>query len=304
MNIRPDMSALLRDLPLFVEVAKHKSFTLAAEKLDMYISTLSRRISLLEEDLGVPLFLRSTRHVEMTDSGKMLFDRCRYLLAEAENVYDEVIQNMTKPAGPVRVSVSADVYHTYMWGFMAQFAKKWPEIHLAVTFKQRWVDLLSEPYDLDIRVGPLPDSDLRAHKLIALEPALYATRELLAQYPEIKTPKDLGGVPCIVMPQNGTVWTMWKGKKSETVTVNAVHTVNSISLSLELAFAGLGVTWLAPAILDHPKIAEQHDLVSVLPGWTVPGIELNVVMAGKQVPQRVRLFIDELVAHFTKLPKM
>lgn len=63
------MNILLRDMPLFVEVAKHKSFTLAAEALDMYISTLSRKIAQLEKELGVQLFLRSTRHVELTESG-------------------------------------------------------------------------------------------------------------------------------------------------------------------------------------------------------------------------------------------
>lgn len=303
VELQPDLSALLRALPLFVEVAKHKSFTLAAEKLDMYISTLSRRISLLEEDLGVPLFLRSTRHVELTDSGRMLYERCQYLLLEAESMYDEVIQNMTKPAGPVRVSVSADVYHTYMWGFLARFAGKWPEIRLAVYFRQRWVDLLSEPYDLDIRVGPLPDSDLRAHKLVSLKPGMYASRALLDQYPEIREPKDLKGLPGIVMPQQGSVWTMWKGKKSETVSINAVHMVNSISLSYELAMAGLGITWLSPEAISHSRVLEGQDLVPVLPEWTIPGIDLNVVMAGKQLPNRVRLFVDELVEHFAALSK-
>ena len=62
-------------MPLFVEVAKHKSFTLADESLDMYISTLSRRIALLEEQLGVTLFLRSTRYVELAENGKFLYER-------------------------------------------------------------------------------------------------------------------------------------------------------------------------------------------------------------------------------------
>lgn len=296
------MNPLLRDMPLFVEVAKHKSFTLAAEALDMYISTLSRRIALLEEELGVPLFLRSTRHVELTESGRHLYERCRYILTETDTLYEEVIQNMTRAAGPVRLAVPADVYHTHLWGIASSFSEKWPEIQLQISFSNRWVDLLSEPFDLDIRAGPLPDSDLRARKLVSLNPALYASRRFLETYPMPREPHDLKNLPCIAMPQQGTTWIMHKGRKKETVPVTAAHMVNSVSLALELVAGGRGVAWLAPAIMPHPKHSGE-DLVNVLPGWTVPGIDLNIVMANRQLPHRVRLFLDHIVDHFDRMPK-
>lgn len=294
------MNALLRDMPLFVEVAKHKSFTKAAENLDMYISTLSRRIALLEEELGVPLFLRSTRHVELTENGRMLYERCRYILAETETIYDEVIQNMTRPSGPVRIAVSPDVYHTYMWGISGEFAKQCPNIHLQVTFMQRWVDLLAEPYDLDIRVGPLPNSELKARKLISMQPALYASPKLLEKHPAPQTPKDLRHIPCIGFSDRDNIWKIRKEKQTETVTVQTVHTVNSISLCLEMVQAGIGLSWLVPPVLKHPALA-TNELVTVLPGWTIPGIDLYVVMANNQLPHRVRLFLDYLIAHFDRI---
>lgn len=294
------MNILLRDMPLFVEVAKHKSFTLAAEALDMYISTLSRKIAQLEKELGVQLFLRSTRHVELTESGRMLYERCRYLLAETETLYDEVIQNMTRPAGPVRVAVSPDVYHTYLWGIAGDFAKQWPDIHLHLTFMQRWVDLLTEPYDLDIRVGPLPNSDLKARKLIAMQPALYASPALLAKHPAPEKPADLKNFPCIGFTQRDSMWQMKKGKKTETVAIQALHTVNSISLCLELVQAGIGASWLVPPVLKHPALT-SHEFVIILPGWTIPGIDLYVVMASNQLPHRVRLFLDHLIAHCDRI---
>lgn len=293
------MHSLLRDMPLFMEVAKHKSFTLAAEALDMYISTLSRKIAQLEKDLGISLFVRSTRHVELTESGKMLHERCRYLLAETESIYDEVIQHTTRPSGPVRIAVSADLYHTYLWGIASRFARQWPDIQLHIHFTQQWVDLVTDPFDLDIRVGTLPDSDLRARKLASMTPVLYASRSLMEKYDEPKSPKDLKDFPCIGFERNGSTWRMRKGKKTESVTVKIVHQVNSISTALELALAGLGITWLVPMTLKHPAIKES-DLVPVLPGWTVPDIEINVVMAKSQLPHRVRLFLDFLVDHFER----
>jgi len=294
------MDNLLRDVPLFVEVAKHKSFTRAAEALDMYISTLSRRIALLERELGVPLFHRSTRQVELTDSGRVLYERCSQLLAEIEDVYDEVALHMTRAAGPVRIAVPADIYHSYLWGVSGKFARKWPEINLRVSFTQRWVDLLSEPYDLDIRVGPMPSSDLRTRKLVSMRPGLYATDEFLRNYPTPQTPQDLKAMPCIGVAQHGNAWTMTKGKKTETVVVETPHIVNSISLSLELALADLGIAWLAPSALEHPYLATVS-LVHVLPGWTVPGIDINVVMSNRELPHRVRLFVDHLVDHFASV---
>lgn len=295
------MENLLRDMPLFVEVAKRKSFTLAAESLDMYISTLSRRIAGLEQGLGVPLFLRSTRHVELTESGKVLYERCRYHLEEIESTYDAVAQNMTRAAGLVRVSVPAEVYHVYMWGMASQFAKKWPEISLNIQFSTRWVDLLAEPFDIDIRVGKLPDSELRARKLVSLEPALYVSREFLEHHPKPEKPRDLKDLPCIAMPQQGGSWVMHKGKKRETIPINAVHTVNTISLALEMAAAGIGVAWLAPSIAASPVLVSPDVFVNVLPGWTVPGIEINAVMANSQPPHRVRLFLDFLIDHFARM---
>jgi len=295
-----DMPELLRDMPLFVEVAKTKSFSLAAENLDMYASTLSRRIALLEDRLGVPLFTRNTRRVELTDSGKMFFDKCRYLLSEATNMYDEVVHNMSKPVGPVRIAVPADLYHVYMWGMMGEFAKKWPDIYLSIHFMHRWVDLLAEPFDVDIRIGPLPDSDLRARKLISLTPGMFATREFFTRYPMPETPQDLKNTPCIVMPQQGTAWYMRKGKKTIAVTVKPAHTVNSISMALEMALAGMGIAWLSPAILEHPTL-NTVSLVPVLPEWTIPDIDINAVVAGNQLPYRVRLFLDYLVAHFSRM---
>lgn len=293
------MYELLRDMPLFMEVAKHNSFTLAAEALGMYISTLSRKIAQLEKDLGVTLFLRSTRQVTLTDSGKMLYERCRYLLAETESIYDEVVQNTVRPAGPVRIAVSADLYHTYMWGIAARFSALWPDIQLHVHFTQQWVDLLSQPFDLDIRAGTLPDSDLRARKLASMTPRLYASPKFLEKYPEPKTPKDLSAIPCVMYEGLSTVWAMRKGKKLEKVTVKAVHQVNSVSVALEFVQAGLGVTWLVEAALNHPEV-KASNLVPVLQGWTVPDMEINVVMAKSQLPYRVRLFVDFLVEHFTR----
>ena len=91
------MQDFLNDIPLLVEVARQRSFSKAAEKLGIGVSTLSRRIKLLEKKMGVLLFYRDTRNVEPTDNGVYLLDRCSFVLEEVQRSYDSVIMNMQKP---------------------------------------------------------------------------------------------------------------------------------------------------------------------------------------------------------------
>ena len=295
------MERLLRDMPLFVEVARQKSFSRAADALDMPVSTLSRRIAGLERELGLPLFRRNSRNVELTESGKEFFLRCEFIVGEAEMAKDMVTRNMKSPSGRVRVSMTGDLYHTFMRGMLSAFAAKWPGIHLQVHFTERNVDLLTEPFDLDLRGGPLPDSGLKARKLITLRPALYASPSLLEFHPAPEKPEDLRNIPCITLAQAGNTWTMRKGERVETVPVNAVHTVNTISIAYEFALEGLGVSWMAPSLI--PVLEEHGDLVPILPGWTSPGVDINVLMADRELPRRVRLFVDYLVNYFAGLPE-
>ena len=104
------MERMLRDLPLFVEVARQKSFTRAAENLDLPLSTVSRRIIALESELGVRLFLRSSRKVELTEMGVQFFDRCSTVVADAEAAWEELSHNMQGPSGKVRLSLPMDLY--------------------------------------------------------------------------------------------------------------------------------------------------------------------------------------------------
>lgn len=290
---------LFRDIPLFVEAAKQSSFTLAAEALDMPLPTLSRRIAAMEKNLGIPLFYRKTRKIELSEYGKTLYERYRFIVDEADAALDELLNDISQPRGPVRFSVHPEVYHTYMSGVVGEFSAKWPGIMLTGQFSSRWIDLYSEPFDLDIRAGPLPDSDLKVRKLISLTPSLFASPDLLRHYPQIDSPRDLLKIPCVAPNLIDEPWPLSKGKVTETIFVKAVHRADNLALSLEFALAGGGVAWgVAPVAAPH---LERGELVPVLPGWTVPGFDISVVMPSSQIPKRVRLFVDYLVEHFARL---
>lgn len=295
------MEKIMQHIPLFVEAARQMSFTRAADILEIPLSTVSRRIQALEKALGIPLFYRNTRKMELTEHGKLFFERCIDLVADAEAAREALTQHMQTPGGRVRLAIPGDIYHGYMLGALGRFAVKWPSIQLHVHFSALWVDPHTDPFDLNIRAGPLPDSDLLSHKLITLTPVLYAAPSLLGAYPRPRTPADLSRIPCISFIRQGPVWTVSCSKKTESVSIQPAHRVNDISLSLELALAGAGAAWLTPALARTYE--NEGKLIRLLPGWTYPGADINLVMASRMLPLRVRIVADYIVEHFAGLPQ-
>lgn len=293
------MNPLFRDMPLFVEVARNKSFSRAAARLDMYTSTLSRRIAALEKEVGVPLFLRTTRNVELTTGGKLLLERCEFLLAEADYALESVVGNMTRPAGPVRVSLFEYSYHAVLKGVFTGFAAKWPDVQLSVTFNDRPVDLLSEPYDVDFRVGPLPDSTLVARRVLTVEPQIFASPALLERYPMPEKPEDLATMPCLVLNRIGSAWRLHRGREQVVCSVRPRHVFSSISLCQEFVLAGQGVALLRKHLAVEDVKAGR--LVRLLPEWTGTRHELFMVRAPGQPPKRVQVFMDYMGEFFDSL---
>lgn len=295
------MREIFKDMPLFVEVARQKSFSQAAENLDIPVSTLSRRISAMEKSLGVPLLRRNSRNVDLTGAGKRFFERCDFIVSDAMDACETVIQDMKNPSGKIRLSMPGDVYHSFLTDALSSFAVAWPNIHLSVSFSDRWVDLLTDPFDLELRVGiydTLPDSSLKMRKLGAGQSTLFASPQLLEKYPTPQTPDDLRHIPCISLMAQGDTWQLSGEAGDVRVPVQSAHTFSSMSASLEFALAGLGVACIAyPLVARH---LEAGVLVPVLGGWGMPASGAYLVMSGNQ-PHRIRLFIDHLIKYFEHL---
>ncbi len=293
------MHDLLRDIPLFVEIARKKSFSQAADALEMPVSTLSRRMSKMEKSLGVPLLLRNSRKVELTESGRILYERCDGIVAETREAVEAALHNMQTPTGKVRFSVPGDIFHNYLVDALCEFAHTWPDIQLHIHFSERWVDLINEPFDLELRLGDLPDSTLLARKLGTGSPYLYASPKLLDRFPLPQEPADLARIPCLNLNWLGNLWTLSRDGKSQTVPVRAAHVLNSMSACLRLAVGGLGVAMLPPPSAE--RYEKTGELIRVLEGWDLPSGSAYLVMASRQVPHRVRLLIEHLVKHFSTL---
>lgn len=294
------MHNILADMPFFVEVAKWKSFTKAAEVLDVPLPTLSRRIAGLEKRLGIQLFKRNRRKVELTEAGGTFFESSDFVVSEARNALENLLREQRSETGRIRVALPATSYFTFIQGAFSAFTAKYPGIEMHVSFTNRWVDLYSEPYDVDIRTGSLPDSDLILRRLYTVRMGVYASPSLLRCFPAPQLPAELALMPYIhmsVLPHY--CLDLRNGNRKESIPMRPRHVANSQAVGLEFVLAGQGI---AAVDIGTAKTYEKSgELVRLLPEWTVGEIDVSLVRANGKSSHRVQLFVEHMAEHFKKL---
>lgn len=156
---------LLNDMALFVEVVKARGFRRAAEAVGIPNSTVSRRISSLEKAIGLRLLHRTTRKIELTEAGQIYFQRCKRIVDEAKLAHEQLGELLAQPSGVLRASLPVDFANIYLAPLIAEFARRYPGISFDLDLTPRLVDLVSEPFDVAIRMGNPPNSNLIARQL-------------------------------------------------------------------------------------------------------------------------------------------
>lgn len=289
---------LLASMELFVAVANAKGFRRAAEQLDMPNSTLSRRISDLEKEIGVRLFHRSTRKVELTEAGQAYFRRCEGIVAEARIAHESLMELAERPAGLLRVSMPVDLAISYLAPAIKRFGEQYPQIDFEMDLTPRRVDLVTDGFDCAIRIGmpPATPSTLIARQIGLLPRYLYASPDYLRGAPALEHPGDLAHHQCVIQAASGkqSRWTLTSGAKTVAADVSGRYCANNVSMCRTLAALGLGVALSAGPDLHDDAL--RGTLVRVLPEWDVSPAPVYAIIESRLIPSRVRLFIDFMQA--------
>lgn len=297
---------LLRDIALFVEVVNTKSFSQAAANLAMPASTLSRRISTLEQEIGVRLFNRTTRKVDVTEAGAAYFGRCAHLVDEARVAHEDLAETVNVGKGTLRLSCTADFACVYLPDILTDFTRKYPAIDVDLDLSSRFADLITEGLDAALRLGKLSDSSLIARRIGSLHLGLYASPAYLEQAPPLDLPGDLANHVCVRLhsSEKGSRWQLhhasaspqdFRAPKPETVQVGGRFSVSSVFMIRELTLRGAGV-----GVIDRRLAASsvaRGQLVRVLPQWCLTPTPLHLLTPSRLMPARVRLFREFLVGH-------
>jgi DNA-binding transcriptional LysR family regulator len=283
----------LRDMHLFVEVGKTKSFSQAARSLGIPPSTLSRRIANLETGLDRRLLNRTTRRVELTDDGAAYFARAARIVEEARLTHEELRKRTTRPGGHLRISMPTNFAVSRAGPWLAEFACLYPEVTFEIDVSPTRVDLVAEKFDVAFRAGELPDSGSTViRQLGVIRQSLYAAPEYIRTHGAPAHPRELAGHQCLRAGggPGQNVWTLVRGRKRVSVSVVVRFWLNNTVLLLRLAEQGMGIATLVDAVCDDDVASGR--LVRVLPDWHLPAMPFFAVTATRPVPAKTRALID------------
>lgn len=287
------------DLLIFARVAEIGSFSRAAERLGLPKSTVSRRISALEENLGERLMVRTTRRLKLTEFGERLLDHARQVAAEVDAVATLAENRQARPSGRLRVSMPSDIANLLLADMLSAFMALHPAVSLELDLSPRRVDLLGESFDLAVRMGALPDDALLAARRIGVFPAsLYAAPAYLAERGEPATPDDLARHEALrYFGREGEAgsWVLLNGEQRWEGLAAGRLTANSPELMLRLVRAGAGIAAI-PDCFAAPGV-RAGELRRVLPAWRLPAHTAWAVFPGRRLlPAKTRAFIDMIEA--------
>lgn len=289
----------LNDVAIFVNVARSGSFAAASRRLGIPTNTISRRVQLLEEQLGIRLMQRSTRKLSLTTAGQEFFDRCSGAIAGLESAEAAMLADRDQPSGSMRIAVMADFFDFFPMEWIAEFLAAHPRVRVDFALSDGRVDLIEEQVDAAIRAGTIPDSSMIVRPLIAArDGGLYAAPAYLAARGTPEVLRDLADHDCVTFrdPMGRATWRLVDAAgSSQEVQVSGRITVDTAKSLRRAAEAGLGIALLPPG-LAWPSL-QAGTLVPVLRQYACAGQTLQVLYSSRrQVPLAVTRFIEFLSA--------
>lgn len=258
---------MLSQLASFVAVVDAGSFTAAARHTGSDKTVLSRRVTALEEALGVRLLNRTTRSLHVTEAGRRLVDEARDPITDAL----AALVRTSAPEhleGAVRVASAQSLAQSIWIPVLAELRDAHPRLRVELSTKESFVPLVEQGYELGVRLGRMPDSSLTARKLGHWHHILVAAPDWLASHPEVREPTDLPVHWLLWSADNSRAqsWTFRRGEEGVDVSMDRSWLIHDTSQVLtESARAGLGVAALPPFSIAR-ELAEGA-LVRVLPDW-------------------------------------
>lgn len=294
---------LLADMELFVELSRLRNFGRAAAALGITASTLSRRMTSLEKEMGVPLIRRSTRSFALTESGQDLLERSKKIVAEALRAREEIGTSFTKVAGHLRAGAPVDLAATVLSPIFAKYCRETPSVSIEVIATQGQPDLTSGSLDVAFAVAhqiSLPDSSFPARQVGSFSRMLYASRQYLKRRGSPASPQDLREHACIRHLDGSSVgrWELHQGRKRETVVVAGAFASSSVMVAAQAAREHLGIAMLSQDLASHPTFGAG--LVRVLPDWEGTRANVFALSASRILPAKTQELIRLVKAEFAR----
>jgi len=252
-------------MQLFIHIVEQGSLAGAARKIDLTPSAVSRKLSDLEQELGVILFRRSTRKLSLTESGELLYRKAKPIVADVERVKSELSRLSNTPSGALRVTAPAAFGRLVIAPRLKVFFKHYPEIEIGLSLSDQFQDVVGEGYDIAIRQWQPTDTNLRASHLADIELVMCASPDYLQQHGTPQKVADLKQHNCLTFRSQAGVnhWQFFNQSNAiETVDVRGNFYSDDIGTLLSCALNGQGIIRSANWLVD--EYLRSGRLVAVL----------------------------------------
>ncbi|UXK09026.1 LysR family transcriptional regulator [Shewanella putrefaciens] len=287
-------------LPIFVTVVECGSFSGAGQKLGLSKSAVSKRITLLEQSLGLQLLHRTTRSLSLTEAGARYYNYVCPAVQLAQEGLDAISELQQAPQGHLRISVPMVFGRVYIAPLIAEFLRQYPDIQLQMHMDDKTTDLITGGFDLAIRIGELPDSSLIARKLAPCLSVICAAKDYLAQHGLPSTPAALTQHNCLFYSyfQDGVEWSFQSPNGVQRVQPKGNYQVNNSDAIHQACLDGLGIANL-PRFIVEPDL-QTGRLQALLTDYPLPEHGIYAVYPQrKYLPTKVSVLIAFLMEKLT-----
>ncbi|ALL69650.1 Positive regulator of Tartrate dehydrogenase/decarboxylase/D-malic enzyme (plasmid) [Paraburkholderia caribensis MBA4] len=298
MNKSPNLD----DLRVFCTVARKASFSAAADALSVSAAYVSKRVNMLEADLGTRLFHRSTRRVAITEAGERVYAWAEKILDDVDRLVEDVSTTRRVPRGTLRISSSFGFGRHVVAPALARLTERYPQLSVRLDLFDRIVDVAGEGFDLDIRIGDDIAPHLIAKRLAENHRVLCASPEYLKRHGTPRQLADLGTHQCLAIKERDHPFGIWRlTERGETVSVKVTGplSTNHGEVAVQWALAARGI--VLRSMWDVRALLDSGALVQVLPGVTQPANVWAVYPARLASSAKVRVCVDFLADEFGRL---
>lgn len=290
------------DLMLFAQVVRLKSFRAAATERGVASSVVSKHISRLESDLGTQLLRRSTRKLNLTEAGELLYRHCQTLEQGVELASEELSAYRAEPSGVLRISAPGVSGQLFLPKIIRRYMSLYPDVEVDMVIQDRFDDLIEQGFDLAIRTGTLEDSSLICKRLVTSCWHAFASPEYLQRHGTPQSLEELDNHECLLFShqQTGNAdWPCASPQGETTVNVSGRFRANSLLAICEAAMDGMGIAFLPLYMVQHERAAGE--LIPVLENQLVRRVGIYALYPqSRYLPPKTRAFIELLSESFAQ----
>jgi DNA-binding transcriptional LysR family regulator len=294
----------IRGIVNFLQTAESGSFTAASIVLGISAVAVGKNVAALEAELGVRLFQRTTRQLQLTDEGRLLVEQCRSPMRDLDFAYKSIRQRAQSPNGLVRITSVTPFARGIVQPLLPMIAEQFPKIQVELVLDDKVVDMVAEGFDIGIRVGQMLQPTLIARPLAPLNFVVVGAPIYFRAHGVPKEIDDLIKHKCLssrMANQEETpdqalngVWRLGDFKSPTIVKVPASLLSNDVAVLLSCALQGQGLFYCPlPLVLPYLR---RGELQVVLPQWAGHGLSAFLHYPSRRnLPARVKVIVDFMV---------